>query len=90
MDSLGYLAYAFVLLSAATNDLRWLRTALFGSNLLFVVYGFALELMPILMFNLLLGCINGYQTYRAWRKPLILLSASGKSGVSSALVPSTR
>jgi hypothetical protein len=73
MDSLGFLAYAFVLLSASTNDIRWLRASLFGSNLFFIAYGFALELMPILLFNLLLGCINGYQTIRAWRRPLIVL-----------------
>ena len=68
MDSLGFLAYGFVLLSATTNDIRWLRAALFGSNLLFVIYGFLLGLMPILLFNLLLGCINGYQVFRAWRR----------------------
>lgn len=82
MDSLGFLAYGFVLLSASTNDIRWLRVALFGSNLLFIAYGFALELMPILLFNLLLGCINGYQALRAWRRPIIVIPQHG-SGIAS-------
>jgi len=90
MDSLGFLAYGFVLLSASTNDIRWLRTALFASNLFFIAYGFALQLMPILLFNLLLGCINGYQSYRAWRRPLIVLTSKDKVWVGPALVRSTR
>ncbi|WP_121021444.1 hypothetical protein [Litoreibacter meonggei] len=90
MDSLGFLAYGFVLLSASTNDIRWLRVALFTSNLFFIAYGFALQLMPILLFNLLLGCINGYQAYRAWRRPLIVLTSKDQVGVGPALVPSTR
>ena len=90
MDSLGFRAYGFVLLSASTNDIRWLRAALFGSNLLFIAYGYALELMPILLFNLLLGCINGYQAYRAWRRPIIVLHPTEKGGVPPAFVHSAR
>lgn len=73
MDSLGFLAYGFVLLSASTNDARWFRAALLASNVFFIAYGFALQLMPILIFNIVLGLINGLQVYRAWRQPNFIM-----------------
>lgn len=67
-DLFGYVAYAFVLLSTSTNDARWFRTVMVGSNICFIIYGLALQLMPVLVFNMLLFTMNVLQAARAWRK----------------------
>lgn len=67
-DLFGYFAYAFLPLSTMKNDARWFRTVMVASNICFIAYGFVLQLLPVLLFNILLLAMNGLQATRAWRK----------------------
>jgi len=66
LDLFGYAAYAFVLLSTLKNDAVWFRSVMAFSNLCFIAYGFALGLLPVLFFNIVLLAMNGLQAARAW------------------------
>ena len=71
-DALGYSAAALVLWTFSLNSMRALRVVAIASNLMFIAYGAAAQLWPVLLLHAILLPLNGW---RLWQ-----LGRAGRSG----------
>ncbi|MEM6636259.1 MAG: hypothetical protein AAF667_10230 [Pseudomonadota bacterium] len=63
IDIAGVLAGIFVILAFYARDQVWLRRFAITSNLLFVYYGWQMQLWPILALHLILLPLNGMRLW---------------------------
>lgn len=57
-ELVGYLAPVFIVLSMMQEDLRWIRTYMILGCLTFVIYGFLVGAMPVVVANALIGIVT--------------------------------
>jgi hypothetical protein len=65
VDALGYLASGLVLLTFYMKSMVPLRVAALCSNCAFAVYGFELNLMPVLLLHVGLAPLNAVRLWQA-------------------------
>ncbi len=63
VEVVGYLASLFVLLSFFRKDIRQLRIVNSIGCTLFVIYGFLLMSIPIIITNIAILLVNGYYLF---------------------------
>lgn len=73
MDLVGLLAAACVLATFSMQSMMALRAFAIASNVLFIVYGAAAQLMPIVLLHAILLPINGWSLGRQWGGPSLAL-----------------
>lgn len=66
IDIASYLAVAFVLCSASTNNVKWFRLASLAASICFVIYGAHDGLIPLVFLHCIMGPLNLIQFLRAW------------------------
>jgi hypothetical protein len=66
-DLVGYIAATLVLAAFCMRDMIALRIAALCSNLAFIAYGLALDLVPVWLLHALLLPMNGYRLLEAMR-----------------------
>ena len=67
-DVLGFVAAAFVLLTLCMPCMRSLRLVALFSNMAFIGYGWAEDLMPVLALHVMLVPINFYGLFQTSKK----------------------
>ena len=66
-DALGYSAAALVLWTFSLNSMRALRVVAIASNLMFIAYGAAAQLWPVLLLHAILLPLNGWRLWQLGR-----------------------
>lgn len=67
LDAIGFLAAGLVFLTFSMKSLLSLRLVAIASNMAFVLYAYAADLMPILVLHMLLLPLNIYRTWEQVR-----------------------
>ncbi|QDR82467.1 YgjV family protein [Sporomusa termitida] len=64
VEWLGYLASALVAVSFVMKSINKLRFINLVGAVLFVVYGIAIQAMPVVLANLFIVCVNVYYLFK--------------------------
>jgi len=80
IDVVGYMASALVFLTFCMHTMLPLRAAAIGSNILFIIYGFASGAYPVLALHLILLPMNMWRTVE-----LIRLARRGRAATQGAV-----
>lgn len=78
VDWIGYLGSACVLTAFCMKQIQALRLVSIGGNCVFIAYASLAGVMPVLLMNLMLLCLNLYryiQARRAVAKPAPVVAA---------------
>ncbi len=70
VELLGYAAMAFVGLSFVLKDVIKLRLINAIGCVLFVIYGFFIGSIPVMVMNLFVALLNFYFVFKNWHRPL--------------------
>jgi len=76
-DSLGYAAAAFVVAASYMKEMIPLRIVAVCSNVLFLAYGIALHLVPVVVLHLTLLPLNLWRLLEATRRKRVPTAARG-------------
>lgn len=68
-DALGYIASALVLWTFSLNSMSALRVVAIASNVMFIAYGAAAQLWPVLLLHAILLPLNGWRLWQLRRGP---------------------
>jgi hypothetical protein len=79
IDVLGYLAAVFVGLTFCCQSMLLLRSFAIVSNLCFIAYGWAAQLMPVLILHCAILPVNIGYFFREWSRRQIGLEAADRS-----------
>lgn len=63
-ELVGYLAPVFIILSMMQENLRWIRIYMILGCLTFVIYGFLVDAMPVVVANALIGIVTAIYYYK--------------------------
>ena len=63
-DTVGYLAAGLVVMAFCMKDMMWLRVVALTSNVLFLVYGVGLGLVPVWLLHAILLPVNGWRLWQ--------------------------
>ena len=63
-DTVGYLAAGLVIMAFCMKDMMWLRVVALTSNVLFLVYGVGLGLVPVWLLHAILLPVNGWRLWQ--------------------------
>lgn len=78
IETLGYLAGAFLLLMASMRSIFWMRVCNIAGNITFVAYGYLAGVWPVFVLNAAMIALHLWRLQQIRRSPTSLTSTQNE------------